>query len=666
MRIERFINVIDFVNEVNNAFIKSPEELTETNIKAIMHLNKELIAAHTSNPAVGACIRALAERVSDLTGEKEDFPREWTEKANRMVLEPELVALVFKEIADTPENVKLLKNVSESSKAYYLIAAQIKMDRMNDYALSLNDVGVKDTENALAFVKKHGQYLRRLDFTGFQGRISKENLQAMIKDCPHLEHLILENIQLTSDELACVKNCKGLKTLVFKDCTELELLPLPDDARSLQVLKIVNCPELISLPPLNHCVHLEDLKIDDCSSLRSPPTLDGLIKLKTLSIDCWEFDDFPRLEMLQDLESLEITTGPEMNITSLNALSKLEHLTLQTSGTELPQIDKLVRLKTLELRASHVSDIFSLDHFPDLRSLKIQCHDLESFPVLDSLENLEELTISYCAKLEQLPSLDHLRRLKFLELSECSSLQQLPSMDQLQALDSLIVFNCGAIREVPSLNQLKHLRTLKIGSEGINKFPSLAQLEHLHNLQLIAWPQVEELPAFEGLHELKSLAIDATQSVGSIPSLDSLENLQTLRIHANGIKELPSLQKLSQLTSFALDCPNLEKIPPLDKLTNLQELSVDSGNMTDMPSLNRLVQLKQLEMSRCPQLASITSFEGLVALENLTISRCPQLVDFPPVTPLIKLRQLKISGCRKLIRPSVDGLENLHKFEFHR
>ena len=191
-----------------------------------MDLNRELISKNQQNPAVGASIHRLAERVSELSGIEDPFAKELNTIAENITLDPELFKLIFGKMIESTEDLNAYKVFDKTSKYLKKIAEQILIDQINENHLSIVDAGIKDTDTLIAFVKTHGVYLRYLDFTQFEGQITKTDLQTIIESCPNLDHLILDNLMLNSDDLKFLQNYKGLKTLTFNNCRNLKFSSL--------------------------------------------------------------------------------------------------------------------------------------------------------------------------------------------------------------------------------------------------------------------------------------------------------------------------------------------------------------------------------------------------------------------------------------------------------
>lgn len=303
MRIEKFENIIDFVSAVNDAIKSKSDDLTVKNIKKLMNKNKDLIVKHRQNPALGQCIHALAERVSDLSSKENPLVQNLEELAENKILDPELITIIFRKMTEEPKDIKSLKRVAAVSKDYHAIADRVKIERINDYRLSLNDVGIKDREGAITFVKKYGPQLLCLDLTDFQDDLTDQDLQEVVNECPNLEHMVLKHLEVNSEALECLQQCKGLKTLEFQNCRNLETLPSLDSLVKLESLSIEYCPALTQLPSLDQLENLRTLVLRMNKSITRLPSFDHLIGLQYLVIAALEnLEEIPSRDRLINLQ----------------------------------------------------------------------------------------------------------------------------------------------------------------------------------------------------------------------------------------------------------------------------------------------------------------------------------------------------------------------------
>jgi Leucine-rich repeat (LRR) protein len=123
----------------------------------------------------------------------------------------------------------------------------------------------------------------------------------------------------------------------------------------------------------------------------------------------------------------------------------------------------------------------------ELRHLKISGNDLlHSPPILEGLENLQELEILYNG-MDSLPSFNRLSGLRQLELGFNRELRSRPSLEGLESLQQLGLY----------------------GDVGPQFFPSLAGLTGLQQLTIEYNGVLRSLPSFEGLSRLQQLSISS-------------------------------------------------------------------------------------------------------------------------------------------------------------
>jgi hypothetical protein len=83
MKIEKYESTSVFITEMNEAIKQEDEELTLTNVKKLMQLNKSLFLTDP-NPKLGRCLKSLADRFSSSSDYKYiDYSEKLIRKANK-------------------------------------------------------------------------------------------------------------------------------------------------------------------------------------------------------------------------------------------------------------------------------------------------------------------------------------------------------------------------------------------------------------------------------------------------------------------------------------------------------------------------------------------------------------------------------------------------------
>ncbi|XP_017629254.1 putative disease resistance protein RGA4 [Gossypium arboreum] len=196
----------------------------------------------------------------------------------------------------------------------------------------------------------------------------------MLDDClqnmTSLERCFIDSCHLLESLSGWQQHLIGLKTLIIKDCKEVDLEGMQwEPLKNLSCLVIDNIPKLVSLPiGLQHLVQLESLEIRNCSGLRSLfPVFQHLTSLEEFSIrNCNELElSAAGMQIFQDYKSLRALW--------LETIPKCQHL---------PEwLQHLTNLQQL-----YLVDLPNLTSLPD----EMRC-----------LTSLEELCIRQTPQLEE-------------------------------------------------------------------------------------------------------------------------------------------------------------------------------------------------------------------------------------------------------------------------
>ncbi|KAG4123579.1 hypothetical protein ERO13_D11G334601v2 [Gossypium hirsutum] len=135
----------------------------------------------------------------------------------------------------------------------------------------------------------------------------------MLDDClqnmTSLERCFIDSCHLLLSLSGWQQHLIGLKTLIIKDCKEVDLEGMQwEPLKNLSCLVIDNIPKLVSLPiGIQHLVELKSLEIRNCSGLRSLfPVFQHLTSLEEFSIrNCNELElSAAGMQIFQDYTSL--------------------------------------------------------------------------------------------------------------------------------------------------------------------------------------------------------------------------------------------------------------------------------------------------------------------------------------------------------------------------
>jgi len=114
-------------------------------------------------------------------------------------------------------------------------------------------------------------------------------------------------------------------------------------------------------------------------------------KLNSIYFDKCEFENADLIALLK-LKELSLINCKINNYSFIMVLTELEHLSIVNGKIEISKINKLKRLKYLQLSYSNILDNIGLD-LENLRELYIDNSNIETLEVIKKLVNLKKISI---------------------------------------------------------------------------------------------------------------------------------------------------------------------------------------------------------------------------------------------------------------------------------
>lgn len=230
---------------------------------------------------------------------------------------------------------------------------------------------------------------------------------------------------------------------------------------------ILNDGNITDLSPLKFFVNLDNIVMRH-NNIKDISLLADLKKLKELDIGFNPVSDLSPLKNLK-LTKLYVYSNTRIpnsaspfdvtlidsNISALSNITTLEELMVSGNGQPLPDLTKLVHLKSLTLIGLDMHDLCKFKNSSKIKALWLSSnHNLASLQCVDNFKNLERLTIER-AKVRDLSPLQNLPKLKKLTLKDVpvSDISPLAKMKRLEELS----FFKTKIKYLSPLNESKTL-----------------------------------------------------------------------------------------------------------------------------------------------------------------------------------------------------------------
>jgi len=274
----------------------------------------------------------------------------------------------------------------------------------------------------------------------------------------------------------------------------------------------------------------------------------------------------------------------------LEKLPKLEHLSLNGEFSTAPSLQRMTRLKSLELESNEITSEALLGTIPPVESLTLtlrrdKVHDLR---FLDALQG----------------------SLRFLVLNDClSNVQDWSPLAKLAKLERLTIQVPEASPASPSPSGLVLVPAepapLKRGTIDLAFLAKLSCLRHLEIHLARSQPaNLEWLSPLAEAARFEELILHMEQSpINDLKPIAKLKSLQRLTLNLDGSRvSLNSLAEVgSQLTALTLDVSrsqgvDLEDLPRLDRLETLA-LTLCESDAGKLLVLGRLKRLETLDVN---------------------------------------------------------------------
>ncbi|KAF5198873.1 Disease resistance protein [Thalictrum thalictroides] len=445
----------------------------------------------------------------------------------------------------------------------------------------------------------------------------------------------LETLDLSGtlvDKLPSPPNLKFLVQLFLRGCSQIKAMPHPGAFCELRVLDLSGATafrefqvesyesdsSLIKLDlsgtlaaevsPLSRFLDLRELLLRNCCNIETMPPLGSVLEVLDLSGSS-AFKNFQDESLGVQLRNLDVSNTHIEKLPMLSKNSVMVQLILKDCEflEELPPLE-LPRLQVLDLSGSTKFKTFkddSLEKLCRLKTLNLSETQVATLPTLSQCSDLRKIILRNCLTLETLPQVGALKRLELLDLSGAIAFKRFRD---------------------DSLGKMEDLQELNLSGTQVVQVPSLSECRNLHNLILGNCSKLEILPNLEALSALVVLDLSRAVSLTKFPTQSTGQrnyHLEVLNLSGTQVSDLSFLSGCINICQlFLRDCPNIQTLPPLDKLTRLEVFDISGSNIGDFSFLSGCNNLRQLSLRGCSDL-EVLSFEGMHNLQKVDLSERP-------------------------------------------
>ncbi|MBF8983683.1 leucine-rich repeat domain-containing protein [Lutibacter sp. B2] len=394
-------------------------------------------------------------------------------------------------------------------------------------------------------------------------------------------------------------------------------------------------------------------------------TVSDLEKVKNLDTDYKRIHNLEGIEYLKNLEVLDIYCGDIRNLEVLSSLGSLKKLYL--SGVEdISKLNKFNHVEKLYVRL-YSDNIEGIEKVTNLKGLEIRHVDDVNLKLLESMKNLEKLSISY-SDIEDTSFVKNLTNLKELELDE-NKIKDITALKNLKNLEKLDI-GYNDIEDISPIKNLVSLEELRLSG---NKFKDLSPLENLKKLQILSISSNEML--IQGLEEFKLENIDALNSlvylkelnasksgIQDLSDIKNLKSLEVLDLGSNYIENIEYIEQLTNLKKLYLSKNNILDLKYIEGMTKLEELYLNENNIKDISYIKNLTNLKELGLEH-NHIEDISGLKKLSNLKDVDLSY-NDVVNIEPIKNLKKIKSLRIGKNRIKDFTPIEDWVDVREFKY--
>ncbi|MFD2562885.1 leucine-rich repeat domain-containing protein [Aquimarina rubra] len=361
--------------------------------------------------------------------------------------------------------------------------------------------------------------------------------------------------QYVPNSTAFLSNFSQLEKLEFTYSSVLlsDFLPIADQIKKISF----NQSECIDPEALQYFKKLERIEIE------TDPHQLGL-------------KDFKKIGPLQhQLKKLKINEDEVANMEAIREFTALESLDIEVQSIAATEsVLSLSTLSKLDVYIDIESEptepiVLDLQHLKNIEELVLGGTNTFKFIGFEHLKHLKKLTLFCDCKIH---GLETIKNLEYLSIEESIDINKIPAMDSLKTL----VLEVDKEYEIYSLEQFPNLENLKIQATNNIHLGKLSKLKVLY----ILWVDIETTTCFDNLPNLEKLDL-ACRNLSVIKNLDKLTNLKMLNLSENKIQNIEGLANLKSLERLNLYENEISDISVLNTLPNLKEVNLAGNKLVD-------------------------------------------------------------------------------------
>lgn len=325
----------------------------------------------------------------------------------------------------------------------------------------------------------------------------------------------------------------------------------------------------------------EEEDVEDNGAVEYPGTVVQDPRPESIENDADLARDYSLDSLYVDLIHLKIGSMEDLN---LGRFEKLESLCLRqnlitsmVAVGELPA-ETMEELDLYDNRINHISSL--VNKLVKLKNLDLSFNKIKNIKNIDNLVDLENLYFVQ-NKISEIKNLEPFKKLQNLELGGNRIEEITETMHHLPALEMLWLGK-NKITKLQNLSSLTNLRVLSIQSNRLTKIEGLEKLVNLEEIYL------------------------SHNGISKIENLEGNTKLKVIDITSNRITKLENLSHLAELTDFWCSYNQVSSFDDIHKeLGSLPELDTVYFEGNPIQTSNPTAYRRKLRLNLGPSLAKI-------------------------------------------------------------
>lgn len=405
---------------------------------------------------------------------------------------------------------------------------------------------------------------------------------------------------------------KGLKKLdTRKSLAECNLKGLKLESLSASIYSLEDAAAAVDDPSL-----IRELGID--SSIESLQGLNLFPNVERLSIYASSLSDISEVTAMPNLKSLTLENADMINdFAVFGSIENLEELIIESENIKaLNFVGRLPHLKSLGIADGELLDLNGLETLTELEKLSVtDCRELKDMKAVEGLAGLKVLTLEKPYDCEE-PSLDALTGITELTLENFSSCGFLPNMGELTAL-TLNGCDLPENIDLSGLTKLKKLIcTTSYTDRSLKFIGGISSLESVNLRGMVTYEDISGIFALPSIKDIDISGIECEIDFGKVGENTSLESLKM-----SGVKLYENVSISGGGGIVYVDWDDVFLADHLDFFSffpNLKKLDISGNEIKDLGFAESLGKLEEIDFSD----NYVTELRPLAAIPSLKKVNC--------------------------------------------